>query len=64
MDLDDQTDEAWLLSAQRKLYQWSRIHPEDSYRNYGTGSQTSATYGALGGRSLSTKGVAPLGSTG
>ena len=32
MDLDDQTDEVWLLSVQRKLYQWSRTHPEDSYR--------------------------------
>jgi hypothetical protein len=32
MDLDDQADEAWLLSVQRKLYQWSRTHPEDSYR--------------------------------
>jgi hypothetical protein len=29
--LDDQVDEAWLLSVQRKLYQWSRTHPEDSY---------------------------------
>src|SRR5215813_14109709 len=33
MDLDDQADEAWLLSVQRKLYQWSRTHPGDSYRN-------------------------------
>lgn len=33
MDLDDQADEAWLLSVQRKLYQWSRIHPEESYRD-------------------------------
>jgi RNA-directed DNA polymerase len=33
MDLDDQADEAWLLSLQRKLYQWSRTHPEDSYRD-------------------------------
>ncbi len=32
MDLDDQADEAWLFSVQRKLYQWSRTHPEDSYR--------------------------------
>ena len=31
MDLGDQADEAWLLSVQRKLYQWSRTHPEDSY---------------------------------
>ena len=29
MDLDDQADEAWLLSVQRKLYQWSRT----SYRD-------------------------------
>jgi len=33
MDLDDQADEAWLLSVQRKLYQWSRTHPEDGYRD-------------------------------
>src|ERR1700745_3582874 len=33
MDLDDQADEAWLLSVQRKLYQWSRTHPEDRYRD-------------------------------
>jgi group II intron reverse transcriptase/maturase len=33
MDLDDQTDEVWLLSVQRKLYQWSRTHPEDNYRD-------------------------------
>src|SRR5258708_15723196 len=28
MDLGDQADQAWLLSLQRKLYQWSRTHPE------------------------------------
>jgi len=33
MDLDDQADEAWLLSVQRKLYQWSRTYPEESYRD-------------------------------
>src|SRR5215472_8996514 len=33
MDLGDQADEAWLLSVQRKLYQWSRTHPEESYRD-------------------------------
>ena len=33
MDLDDRADEAWLLSVQCKLYQWSRTHPEDSYRD-------------------------------
>jgi len=33
MDLGDRADEAWLLSVQRKLYQWSRTHPEDSYRD-------------------------------
>jgi RNA-directed DNA polymerase len=33
MDLGDQADQAWLLSVQRKLYQWSRTHPEDSYRD-------------------------------
>lgn len=33
MDLDDRADEAWLLSVQHKLYQWSRTNPEDSYRD-------------------------------
>ena len=51
MDLDDQADEAWLLSVQRKLYQWSRTHPEDSYRRCGTGLQTSATCDAPGRKS-------------
>ncbi len=31
MDSGDQADEVWLLGIQRKLYQWSRKHPEDSY---------------------------------
>ena len=31
VDSGDQADEAWLLGIQRKLYQWSRKHPEDSY---------------------------------
>jgi RNA-directed DNA polymerase len=33
VDLGNQADEAWLLSVQRKLYQWSRTHPADSYRD-------------------------------
>jgi hypothetical protein len=33
MDLGDQADEAWLLGVQRKHYQWSRKHPEDSHRD-------------------------------
>ena len=33
MHLGDQADEAWPFNAQRKLYQWSRTHPEDSYRD-------------------------------
>jgi RNA-directed DNA polymerase len=33
MDLGDQADDVWLLNVQRKLYQWSRNHPEDSYRD-------------------------------
>lgn len=32
MDVDHQADRAWLLNVQRKLYQWSREHPEDVYR--------------------------------
>ena len=32
MDSDDQADEAWLLSVQHKLYQWSRNNPDSCYR--------------------------------
>lgn len=31
MDLGDQADDVWLLNVQRKLYQWSRSHVENSY---------------------------------
>jgi group II intron reverse transcriptase/maturase len=31
VDSGDQADEAWLLGIQRKLYQWSRTHPDESY---------------------------------
>ena len=33
MDSNDQTDEVWLLGIQRKLYQWSREHPQTSYND-------------------------------
>jgi hypothetical protein len=33
VDMDHQTDEAWVLSVQRKLYQWSKANPEDSWRD-------------------------------
>ena len=32
MDTDARTDKVWLLSVQRKLYQWSREDPEGQYR--------------------------------
>lgn len=32
VDSDDQADAAWLLSIQRKLYQWSEANPDDCYR--------------------------------
>ncbi len=32
VDSDHQADKAWLLSVQRKMYQWSRQHPDESYR--------------------------------
>jgi len=32
VDSGDQVDEAWLLGIQRKLYQWSRNHPDGCYR--------------------------------
>jgi RNA-directed DNA polymerase len=31
VDSGDRADEAWLLGIQRKLYQWSRTHPDESY---------------------------------
>lgn len=33
MDTDHQADEAWILSVQRKLYQWSKANPEDAWRD-------------------------------
>ena len=32
VDSDDRADQAWLLSVQRKLYQWSRNNPDSCYR--------------------------------
>jgi RNA-directed DNA polymerase len=32
VDTDEQADEAWLLNAQRKLYQWSQANPDGCYR--------------------------------
>lgn len=32
MDLDFKADYAWVLSVQRKLYQWSKANPEEQYR--------------------------------
>jgi group II intron reverse transcriptase/maturase len=32
VDTDDRADEAWLLSIQRKLYQWSEANPGGCYR--------------------------------
>jgi len=32
VDSDHQADKAWLLGVQRKLYQWSRQSPDESYR--------------------------------
>ena len=31
VDTDARTDKVWLLSVQRKLYQWSRENPEGQY---------------------------------
>lgn len=33
MDLDHQADAAWVLDVQRKLYQWSKAHPDESWRD-------------------------------
>lgn len=33
MDTDHQADEAWVLSVQRKLYQWSKANPDDQWRD-------------------------------
>jgi len=33
VDTDHQADEAWILGVQRKLYQWSKAHPNDVWRD-------------------------------
>ena len=33
MDTDHQTEEAWVLGVQRKLYQQSKAHPEEAWRD-------------------------------
>jgi hypothetical protein len=33
MDMDRQADEAWILSVQSKLYQWSQANPGDQWRD-------------------------------
>lgn len=33
MDTDRPGDEAWILSVQSKLYQWSKAHPNDAWRD-------------------------------
>lgn len=33
MDTDRQADEAWILDVQRKLYQWSKAHPGEGWRD-------------------------------
>lgn len=31
--MDRPADEAWILGVQRKLYQWSKAHPDDAWRD-------------------------------
>ena len=33
MDTDHQADAAWVLSVQRKLYQWSKANPDEAWRD-------------------------------
>lgn len=33
VDTDHQADEAWVLSVQRKLYQWSKANPDEAWRD-------------------------------
>ena len=33
MDMDRQAEEAWILSVQSKLYQWSQANPDDQWRD-------------------------------
>src|SRR5262249_49858110 len=33
VDTDRQADQAWILGVQRKLYQWSKANPDDSWRD-------------------------------
>jgi RNA-directed DNA polymerase len=32
VDIGHQADKAWLLNIQRKLYSWSRVHPDEAWR--------------------------------
>jgi retron-type reverse transcriptase len=32
VDIDRQADEAWVLSVQRKLYEWSKANPDEAWR--------------------------------
>jgi RNA-directed DNA polymerase len=33
VDTDRPADEAWILSVQSKLYQWSKAYPSDAWRD-------------------------------
>src|SRR5258705_10640224 len=33
VDTDHQANQAWLLDIQRKLYKWSRSHPDEAWRD-------------------------------
>jgi RNA-directed DNA polymerase len=33
VDTDHQADAVWVLGVQRKIYQWSRAHPNDAWRD-------------------------------
>lgn len=52
MDLGDRADEAWLLNVQANSINGAGRILKTATVTCGTGSQTSATYGAPGGESL------------
>ena len=65
MDTDHQADEAWILSVQRKLYQWSKANPDDAWRDmWGWLTDTRACSVTPGDVWPPIEAAAPPGSTG
>ena len=64
MDMDRQADEAWILSVQCKLYQWSKANPGDQWRDMWGWLTDLRMLRHAWRRVASNRGAAPPGSTG